>query len=158
MNPATQVCRIRRMTAADLSRVIVIAGSLRQAPQWPRAVYETAVDSGTAPKRIALVAEDAASGAMAAYAVARFAPPEAELETLAVSFEFQRRGVARQLFEALAAELRRESVSEVVLEVRVSNQPAQALYQSLGFNEVGGRRRYYADPVEDAVVMRMKLA
>jgi ribosomal-protein-alanine N-acetyltransferase len=44
------------------------------------------------------------------------------------------------------------------LEVRVGNQAALGLYAALGFVEQGRRARYYRDPVEDAVMMRMELA
>ena len=43
-------------------------------------------------------------------------------------------------------------VRSFILEVRVSNTAAIALYQSLGFVESGLRRKFYTDPVEDAFV------
>lgn len=157
MNPAAREHAIRRMTAKDLDRVMEIARSLRQAPQWPRRAFAAALISGTAPRRIALVAEDAATGAVAGFGVASFTPPEAELETIAVAAEFQRRGVARHIFEEMAAALGREQVSEIALEVRASNFRAEAFYNALGFAQAGHRPRYYADPVEDAVLMRLRL-
>ena len=92
------------------------------------------------------------------FVVVGLTPPEAELESIAVVDEYQRRGVARRLFEAAADELRRTRVSEVFLEVRESNQPAMTLYQTLGFTQSGRRKGYYADPVEDAILMRLALA
>jgi ribosomal-protein-alanine N-acetyltransferase len=80
------------------------------------------------------------------------------LESIAVAAGFQRQGVARRLFEAAAGELRRVPVSEVFLEVRESNGPGKALYRTLGFTESGRRKGYYADPVEDAILMRLALA
>ena len=71
--------------------------------------------------------------------------------------ESQRRGLGRRLFHALAAELRAAGVTELVLEVRASNRPALGFYRSLGFARTGLRRGYYADPVEDAVLMRLPL-
>jgi len=157
MNAPSKGFGIRRMAAADLDRVIAIAASLRQSPQWPRAAYVAALDPEAVPRRIALVAEDATTGQVAGFAVARLTPPEGELETIAVAAEFQRRGEARQLFLALADEMRGERVRDVLLEVRESNQQALGLYRALGFVEVGRRPRYYADPVEDAVLMRLRL-
>jgi ribosomal protein S18 acetylase RimI-like enzyme len=61
------------------------------------------------------------------------------------------------LFAALAAELALAGVTEVILEVRASNFPAVALYGTLGFTETGRRPRYYADPIEDAVLMTVTL-
>ncbi len=157
MSRNAPVARIRRMTPADLDRVIEIAASLSQAPHWPREVYMAALGAELAPRRIALVVEDAASGVVAGFAVAWLTPPEAELETIAVAAGFQRRGLARQLFQALAGALRQERVSVTLLEVRASNTQAQALYRALGFEVAGRRPRYYADPVEDAVLMCLAL-
>jgi ribosomal-protein-alanine N-acetyltransferase len=41
----------------------------------------------------------------------------------------------------------------VTLEVRVSNDVAQALYRKYGFQLAGTRRRYYSDNNEDAYIM-----
>jgi ribosomal-protein-alanine N-acetyltransferase len=157
ISTALQAARIRRMTPADLDRVIEIAESLKDAPRWPRSAYLAAMDPEAAPIRIALAAEYPGSGALAGFAVASLLPPQAELETIAVASQLQRRGLARQLFAALAAELRTAMVIEIILEVRVSNQPALGLYRRLGFVETGRRPSYYHDPVEDAVLMRLRL-
>jgi ribosomal-protein-alanine N-acetyltransferase len=46
-----------------------------------------------------------------------------------------------------------QQMALATLEVRVSNEPARALYAAYGFYEVGLRKRYYADNHEDAVIM-----
>jgi ribosomal-protein-alanine N-acetyltransferase len=148
---------IRRMTPADLDRVMEIAGSLKEAPQWPRCAYLAALESEAAPRRIALVVEEPAAGMVAGFAVASLLPPEAELEMIVVAPTAQRRGLARQLFFSLAAELRTAEVFGVILEVRAANQPALEFYRRLGFVETGHRPRYYHDPVEDAILMRLWL-
>jgi [ribosomal protein S18]-alanine N-acetyltransferase len=157
MNSPFASVRVRRMTQADLDRVIEIAGSLKEAPQWPRLTYLVALDSVATPFRITLVAENPETGELMGFAVASLVPPEAELESIAVAPPFHRRGLARRLFAALTSELRLVQVAEVFLEVRASNFPALALYRSLGFVEMGRRSRYYHDPVEDALVMRLRL-
>jgi len=155
MNFAFTSACIRRMASADLEQVTEIAGSLKEAPQWPRAAFERALDPEAQPGRIALVAE--AVGRVAGFAVASLLPPEAELETIAVASGAQRHGLGLRLFAELAAELAKAQIAEVNLEVRASNQPALALYRRLGFAETGRRVRYYHDPVEDAVLMRLRL-
>jgi ribosomal-protein-alanine N-acetyltransferase len=145
------------MTTADLDSVLAVARSLPYAPQWPRSAYQTAFNPECRPRRIALVAQDLASSAMAGFVVASFIPPDAELETIAVAAELQRRGLARQLFQAMVDELHLARIASLVLEVRASNRPARALYDSLGFTQTGLRPRYYADPVEDAILMKLKL-
>lgn len=148
---------MRRMTAGDLDRVMAIAESQREAPQWPQSAYGTALDAEASPGRVALVVEDQATGTIAGFAVAGMIPPEAELESIAVAAEFQRQGAAKELFSALTHVLPRYGVRETLLEVRASNWRALAFYRGLGFAVAGSRPGYYADPIEDAVVLRLSL-
>jgi [ribosomal protein S18]-alanine N-acetyltransferase len=157
---------IRRMTASDLDRVLALAESLPQAPHWPQSAWLNAINSQfepeSTPRRIALVIGGLAAGpqpgSILGFAIASLLPPEAELETIAVAPESQRLGLGKRIFRALAAELKTAVVSEVVLEVRASNRPALAFYGTLGFVRTGLRPAYYADPIEDAVLMRLPLA
>jgi ribosomal-protein-alanine N-acetyltransferase len=144
------------MAAADLEVVLKIAAGLEKAPQWPRGAYEAALDEGISPRRVALVAE--IDKKLVGFAVASVLGPESELETIAVAAAWQRRGVATALWAALAVELRRAGVRETLLEVRASNREALELYGRLGYEETGGRKGYYADPAEDAVLMRAEIA
>ena len=148
---------IRRMSAGDLERVLDIADGLEHAPHWPRSAYEAALNPENMPRRIALVAADLESNVAAGFLVASLMPPEAELETIAVAAEGQRRGIGGLLLEALWRELRAERVEKLMLEVRESNAAAVGFYRAQGFSETGRRRRYYAEPEEDAVLMTIEL-
>lgn len=154
---STSETRIRRMARADLDRVIRIEQSLKDAPHWPLAAYLTALDEKSVPQRISLVAENAVTGVVAGFAVACLVGTQAELETIAVAAEGQRRGVARHLLAAMADALKQLQVREVTLEVRASNHPALAFYRSIGFRETARRPRYYVDPVEDAILLSFGL-
>ena len=159
MNPRLDAqLRIRRMALTDVNRVIEIALSLAQAPHWPRAAYLAALDPDAAPLRIALVAEDMETGAVQGFAVASLLAPQAELESIAVAAEGQRRGISRRILIAMIGELRTALVTDVQLEVRASNSPALAFYRAQGFAVSGRRPRYYADPIEDAVLLDLRLA
>ncbi len=149
--------RVRPMTATDLETVLAIAGSLPAAPQWPRQAYLNTLDPEAPLKRLALVAEEPPSGRILGFLVASLTPPEAELETIAVAAIAQRRGVGRTLLRHAIGELRARNVAEVMLEVRASNHSAVGLYAKSDFRETGRRPRYYSDPVEDALLMRMKI-
>ena len=59
--------------------------------------------------------------------------------------------------EELIAVCRARGVRMLGLEVRVSNTAAQGLYRTLGFRLVGLRRGYYKAPVEDALLMALRL-
>ena len=149
--------RIRRMRAVDIDHVMDTAAGLSGAPQWPRAVYTTAIDRNATPPRIALVAEELPAETLLGFAVAMVLAPEAELETIAVAAAGQRRGVGRRLFAALTAELSEAGATDVHLEVRSSSSQALAFYAALGFEECGRRTRYYTGPVEDALLLRLWL-
>ena len=149
--------RMRRMSAADLERVTEIAESLKDAPNWPRAAYLTALDPDAAPRRIAWVAEEPETGALLGFAIVALLPPAAELEMIAVAAERKRRGTGRLLLTTMVEELKSVGVCEVILVVRASNHAALGLYRDLGSSETGRRRRYYADPEEDAVLMNLRL-
>ncbi len=153
---------IRPMQAEDIPRVMGIAHSLSGAPHWPAIAYEAALNPNSEPRRIALVAETLepnapVSAGVVGFVVASLVAGEAELESVAVAAEAQRRGIARQLMGRLFAALREFQVTGINLEVRASNQPALGLYAELGFRETGRRVGYYADPVEDAVLMELDL-
>lgn len=79
-------------------------------------------------------------------------PPPAQL---AVHPDHRRRGHARALLVALM-EAHRAAAQCVQLEVRASNEGALRLYEGLGFERMGLRKRYYADG-EDAVLMTLLL-
>ena len=73
---------------------------------------------------------------------------------VAVSPAYRRRGIARELIQALLRELARQGSHRLTLEVRASNAPARALYESLSFAQVGRRPNYYRNPKEDALILR----
>jgi ribosomal-protein-alanine N-acetyltransferase len=156
MKPLAENVQIRPMTAADMARVMEIAASLPEAPQWPEAAYPDALNPESTPRRIAFVASGPRSENVQGFTVASLLPPQAELESIAVAAGSQRRGLGRMLFGALLNELRAAGVLEIVLEVRASNRAAVAFYRSAGFCQTGLRRAYYVYPIEDAVLMRLQ--
>jgi ribosomal-protein-alanine N-acetyltransferase len=68
----------------------------------------------------------------------------------------RRRGVAHALLADLFAAARTRGVDRIALEVRVSNDAAQALYRAHGFGLAGLRRGYYRDTSEDALIMEWR--
>ena len=79
---------------------------------------------------------------------------EADIMNVAVAPEYRRRGIARQLLDRLRDLLAAQGVRSLTLEVRASNEPAIALYESLGYVQVGRRPNYYFKPREDALILR----
>jgi ribosomal-protein-alanine N-acetyltransferase len=170
MNPALRA-EIRPMTVADVERVMEIAASLPSAPQWPRRAYMDALEPQSKPPRIALVAVQLQAeplppdplapkpmpAAMLGFIVASLIAPQAELEIIAVVAQSQRQGLGNRLMRALAEQMIQAGIAEILLEVRASYLPAIALYSRFGFRQSGLRAGYYADPIEDAVLMTKQL-
>lgn len=77
---------------------------------------------------------------------------ELEVTNVATLPDLRRRGVGRALVTALLDYARRENFLRVTLEVRESNAPAIALYESLGFTPCGTRKGFYANPREDGII------
>lgn len=78
---------------------------------------------------------------------------EGEITNVAVAPAARRRGVARALLTELKRQLTDRGVLRIVLEVRVSNEPAIRLYEQMGFAILGTRKNFYEKPVEDAYIM-----
>lgn len=96
------------------------------------------------------VAEDES---VAGYLFARCFMDEAEILNLAIHPNHLRRGLGSALVRDVLHHLARAGAQRVFLEVRASNQGAQAFYRRLGFESRGRRRGYYASPREDALIL-----
>ena len=79
---------------------------------------------------------------------------EADMMNIAVHPDYRRMGIAERLVALLCAGLSAKGVHALMLEVRASNEPAKALYEKLGFEQVGCRPNYYRNPKEDALILR----
>lgn len=82
---------------------------------------------------------------------------DAELMTIGVGKAYQRQGIAAALLQALVDEAKRQGASRMLLEVRVDNDPALALYHRFGFERMGLRKRYYQPEGIDAYTMSLDL-
>jgi ribosomal-protein-alanine N-acetyltransferase len=78
---------------------------------------------------------------------------EAHITTIGVLPEYRGQGLGELLLVTLFTDAMRRGAEWVTLEVRVSNESAQALYYKYGFTQQGVRRRYYSDNGEDAYIM-----
>ena len=95
---------------------------------------------------------------IAGYCNLRIIAGEAELMRIAVHPDLRGRGYARILMDTLVRSAREQGASVITLEVRNSNQAARNLYKSYGFVEEAVRKSYYTEPVEDAVIMGLRLS
>jgi [ribosomal protein S18]-alanine N-acetyltransferase len=82
---------------------------------------------------------------------------ELRMMNLAVAPHVRHRGIGRWLLQQALTMGRERGARRALLEVRVSNQPAVALYEYVGFSRSGVRTKYYTNPIEDAVLMELEL-
>jgi ribosomal-protein-alanine N-acetyltransferase len=90
---------------------------------------------------------------MAGYAGLWLMIDEAHVTTIATRPQFRGRGYGELLLASLVEIALDINARWLTLEVRVSNEPAQALYRKYGFHAAGTRKRYYSDNNEDALIM-----
>ena len=99
-----------------------------------------------------LVEED---GQAVAYAGAWMVYDEGQITNIAVRPENRREGYGAIVTRKLIKELFNRGMTEIFLEVRISNIAALALYRRLGFTVKGVRKSYYTNPTEDAYIMSL---
>ena len=78
---------------------------------------------------------------------------ETDMMNVAVHPDHRRRGVAAALITELVSRLKMRGSRCLKLEARASNAPAIALYETLGFTQLGLRKNYYRNPKEDALIL-----
>ena len=105
-------------------------------------------------------------GAIIGYVVLLITDDVGELHKITISESHQGQGLGRWALEEIIKELEQKNIKEIILEVLNSNIKAIALYNSLGFNQIGLRKNYYkikdlsnkfGYSMQDAIVMQLKL-
>jgi ribosomal-protein-alanine N-acetyltransferase len=109
-------------------------------PSWSSTSVADLLDHPASTSLVVLAGEPRE---VAGFVIAHLVADEAEILSLGVAPERQRRGLGRQLVEALVRAVRRSDVRRVFLEVAADNAAAAALYRRLGFAETGRRKSYY---------------
>ncbi|MFZ1162679.1 ribosomal protein S18-alanine N-acetyltransferase [Mycobacterium sp.] len=121
---------------------------------WPTAAFVRELAAGHnhyVAARIAVDCGETLIGYGGISRLGRTPPFEYEIHTIGVDPAYQGRGVGRRMLDEL---LTIAAGGVVHLEVRTDNVTAIALYRSVGFTEVGLRRRYYRISGADAYTMR----
>jgi len=139
------------LTPADSRRCADLEAQLFDGDDpWPAAAFDREL---AAPHNHYVGARS--GGMLVGYAgisrLGRTPPFEYEVHTIGVDPAYQGRGIGRKLLDEL---LGFADSGVVYLEVRTDNEPAIALYRSVGFEQIGLRRRYYRVSGADAYTMR----
>ncbi|MGH7622736.1 MAG: ribosomal protein S18-alanine N-acetyltransferase [Gemmatimonadaceae bacterium] len=143
---------LRLATHEDLGRVVALEHEAFS-DAWSRGSFEHLLGDTRALFVVAYDDDAVVQG----YIVAWYVLDEGEIANLAVASTARRRGTGGMLLDAALATARARGAVAVYLEVRDSNERARSLYASRGFVQVTRRRRYYRDPIEDALVLKLDL-
>ena len=144
--------RIVRLTREHLSGVAELERLCFPAEPWS----ENALEVLCREHGIGFVALDEDETVLA-YVGMTYAADEGSITNVATHPNARRQGLGRAVVQALMNESLALGLSDVYLEVRLSNAPAIALYETLGFVTVGTRKNFYRHPTEDALLMRVTL-
>ncbi|MBM6836792.1 ribosomal protein S18-alanine N-acetyltransferase [Clostridium saudiense] len=100
-----------------------------------------------------IIAENLSTKEVIGYAGVWIVAGEGDITNIAVDPSYRKQGIASSLLMKLFEICRENSCSDITLEVRASNIPAQNLYKKFNFKEEGIRKKYYSDNGEDAIIM-----
>ncbi|MDO5680702.1 MAG: tRNA (adenosine(37)-N6)-threonylcarbamoyltransferase complex dimerization subunit type 1 TsaB [Pelistega sp.] len=146
--------RIDVMQVADIEAVLEIENQVQLEP-WTAGMF---ADSLQANYKAGVLRHR--SGQIMGYALQMFAPDVAHLLTIAIAPEWQQQGLGRLLLTWTEQQVLEAGLSAQMLEVRVSNQAARALYEAQSYQQIGLRKGYYKGvdgQSEDALVLQKNL-
>ena len=143
--------RLRTMTHADLPTVLDIERKNYQFP-WEEDIFTDCFKAGYSCWVCEL--QDKVLG----YSLLSIAVGEAHILNISVDPAEQKQGIGRKMLQHLI-EVARGRAETVFLEVRPTNTAAIALYEDVGFNEIGIRKGYYPaeNGREDAIMLALQL-
>lgn len=149
----TSTLAYRQLAENDLDQVSALEAVSFSTP-WTAEQYALIMRQGGCTLFGAFLKEN-----LAGYIAVAVHPSISEMEVynIAVSETFRRLGIGKRLLRLSLEAAARNGVELAILEVRLSNAPAIALYQALGFSQIGTRPGYYHDTGEDALVFARPL-
>jgi [ribosomal protein S18]-alanine N-acetyltransferase len=126
---------------------------------WTRRMFEVELTDNPFARFLTAHIENAAQPphSLVGYVCFWIVFEELRMMNLAVAPHVRHRGIGRWLLQQALTMGREQGARRALLEVRISNQPAVALYEYVGFSRSGVRTKYYTNPIEDAVLMELEL-
>jgi ribosomal-protein-alanine N-acetyltransferase len=142
--------RIDRLDGdTDLTGILEVEGESFSNP-WTREMYAWELQNRNVCHIYIIRTNDCAVAGFCAFWLV---VDEIHINNVAIRPHLRGHGLGTALLQHVFAEARGLGARRTTLEVRASNQDAQRLYARLGFVAAGIRRRYYTNPVEDAVIL-----
>lgn len=147
-----RLVKFRAMTPGDVPAVAAVERTAYAFP-WSEGIFRDCLRVGY----LCRVAD--VDGEIVAYGIVAMGAGEAHILNLCVRTDLRGRSIGRQMLMLLLERSRQAGMTDTFLEVRPSNLHAIALYQSVGFVQVGLRKGYYQAEGgrEDALVLKLAL-
>ncbi len=146
--------RLRAMVTGDLDAARRLEEVAYGTDAWTRRTLEDELVNRFSEYVVAELRTNAASTSeLAGFVGVWFMRDQLHLVTIAVDPVRRRLGIAARLLLRCFELATEAEMPSMVLEVRASNEGAQALYKRFGFTQIGRLRGYYRDDGEDAMVM-----
>ena len=149
--------QLRRAGAGDLDAIMALETGTFGSDAWSTASMRQELRNANCFYLVAFRPETPDEIEAYAGLLAPNGAKEADIQTIAVAEGSRRGGLGRTLLLTLVNEARKRGAAEVFLEVRADNPGAQALYRSLGFEQLAVRKAYYQPDGVDALVMRLEI-
>lgn len=137
---------VRPMEETDIAELVLIEKECFSLP-WSEQSFR---DSYALPYAQFFVGE--IGGRIAGYAGLYKVGDEGDITNVAVSHIYRRKGVAKTIMESVIQFAKEQEMDCITLEVRESNSPAIALYEKMGFKNIGVRKNFYEKPIESAII------
>jgi [ribosomal protein S18]-alanine N-acetyltransferase len=80
-----------------------------------------------------------------------------DILSVLVTDKYTRNGIASTLLSIVLDYAKSINISDVLLEVRITNVAAQKLYEKFGFKNINIRKKYYPDNLEDAIIYKLSI-
>lgn len=141
---------VRLMQNEDLDRVCELEARSFSMP-WKRKDFEELIESEKSIYLVLLL-----DGEVIGCAGYTDQVGEGYINNVVIDEKYRGKGYGKVLCQAVIDSGRKNGIDDFTLEVRVSNTAAVRLYEGLGFESAGIRKRFYEHPVEDAYVMWLR--
>lgn len=149
--PQPDTLQIRAIENRDADAVLSIQLTSPETAQWTLWDYNRVA----AGEMAGWVAEK--NGEVIGFLVGRQVANDLEILNFAVAQDRRRQGVGSALLRQAIGWGRSLSAGYALLEVRESNRAALQFYERYNFLATGRRTRYYTAPIEDALVLALRL-
>jgi len=141
--------RIEKMSLSHLDDVMEIEEKCYGEHHWSRESFVNEIDNSISEYLCVVNEENKCIGYLGMWKII----DEAHITNFAVHPLFQRKGAGHFLIVNALEKCYENKIKFITLEVRVSNEKAQRIYERFGFKSLGERKHYYQDNGEDAIIM-----